>query len=136
MTKTPSPAQRLTRLDRSPASIWDPQHNVVWLRGEQNSATVPELCASVARAIAFDEADLLFDLSNVTSIDKTVVEVIALTREYLRQRSRSLALRSSTPSISRVFVRCGHAELISATQEFYVSGARSYRPSQSMASIA
>jgi anti-anti-sigma regulatory factor len=53
--------------------------------------------SAIARAIAFDEADLWLDLSAATSIDESVVEVIALAREYLRQRSRSVSLRSLVP---------------------------------------
>jgi anti-anti-sigma factor len=127
MTKTPSHAQRLTRFVGSPGARWDPQRKVVFLYGEQNSSTIPELCAAIARAIAFDEADLLLDLSNATSIDEAVVEVIVLAREYLRERSRSFALRSPTTSVCRVFSLCGLAELVDTTQGDDVSYARNYR---------
>jgi anti-anti-sigma regulatory factor len=101
----------------------------VWLYGDQSPLTVPELCAAIARGIAFDEEDLMLDLGNASSIDDSVVEVIVLAREYLRQRSRSLAIRSVTPSACRVFVLCGLAELV-------VSDAGTYRLTQPMASRA
>jgi anti-anti-sigma factor len=128
VTKTSS-AQRFPRSARSPGASWDSPRKVVWLYGEQNSSTVPKLCAAMARGIAFDEADLLLDLSDATSIDDSVVEVIVLAREYLRKRSRSLAVRSVTPSVCRVFVLCGLAELV-------VSDAGTYRLIQPMASRA
>jgi anti-anti-sigma factor len=136
MTKTPSPAQRLTRFGRSPGAMWDPRSKVVWLRGEQNSSRVPELCAAIARAIAFDDDDLLLDLSEMTMIDEAVVEVIVLAREYLRQRSRSLALRSPTPSVCRVLELCGLSELVGATEGGDESDAGNYRLIQPMASMA
>jgi anti-anti-sigma factor len=129
VTKTSSPAQGLTRFGRSPGATWDAQRKVVWLYGEQNSSTVAKLCAALARGIAFDEADLLLDLSDATSIDDSVVEVIVLAREYLQKRSRSLAIRSVTPSVCRVLVLCGLAELV-------VSDAGTYRLIQPMASRA
>ena len=129
MTKTPSPAQRPTRIARSPSASWDSQSKVVWLYGDQSPLTVPELCAAIARGIAFDEEDLMLDLGNASSIDDSVVEVIVLAREYLRQRSRSVAIRSVTPSACRVFVLCGLAELV-------VSDAGTYRLTQPMASRA
>jgi anti-anti-sigma factor len=107
--------------------MWDPQRKVVWLYGEQNSSTIPELCAAIARAIAFDEADLLLDLSDAASVDEAVVEVIVLTREYLRERSRSFALRSPTHSVSRVLSLCGLAELVDTTPGNDVSDAENYR---------
>jgi anti-anti-sigma factor len=135
MTKTPSRAQRHPRFV-SPGAMWDPQRKVVWLRGAQNASTVPELCAAIARAIAFDQADLLLDLSDVTSLDEAVVEVVDLAREYLRQRSRSFALRSPRPPVRRLLVLCGLSELLDATQGNDESDAGNYRVVQPMASLA
>jgi anti-anti-sigma factor len=135
MTKTPSRALRPPRFV-SPGAMWDPQRKVVWLRGAQNASTVPQLCAAIARAIAFDEADLLLDLSDLTSLDEAVVDVVVLAREYLRERSRSFALRSPRPAVRRLLVLCGLSELLDATQGKDVSDAGDYRLIQSMASMA
>jgi anti-anti-sigma factor len=136
MTKTPSPAQRLSRTARSPNARWDSRRKVVWLYGLQNSSAVPELCSAIARAIAFDEADILLDLSDATSIDRAVVEVIVLAREYLRKRSRSIALRSPAPSVRRVLVLCGLAELVAGSEGEDVNEAGDYQLIQPMASTA
>jgi len=136
MTKTPSPAQRLPRFVGSPNARWDSQRKVVWLYGEQNSSTAPELCAAIARALAFDEGDLLLDLTDATSIDESVVEVIVLAREYLQQRSRSVSLRSPAPSVRRAFALCGLAELVAAPEGDETNDTGNYRLIQPMASTA
>jgi anti-anti-sigma factor len=127
MTKTPSPAQGLSRFARSPSARWDSERKIVWLTGVQNSSTVPELCAAIARAIAFDEGDLVLDLSDATSIDESVVEVVVLAREYLRQRSRVVALRAPAPSVRRTFALCGLAEFVAAAQGDDVNDTGNYQ---------
>jgi anti-anti-sigma factor len=136
VTKTPSPAQGITHSARSPGAMWDPQRKVVWLYGAQDSSTVPGLSAAIAAGIAFDEATLLLDLTDATSIDEAIVEVIVLARAYLRRRSRSLALRSATPSVRRVFVLCGLTELVDDAPESSADDAENSLPIQPLASMA
>jgi hypothetical protein len=54
----------------------DADHGVVWIRGAQDASTVVALCMTMARAIAFDDSDLVIDLSGVTFMDATRVEVM------------------------------------------------------------
>ena len=44
-------------------------HSVVWVRGAHDASTVVALCLTMARAIAFDDTDLVIDLSEATFMD-------------------------------------------------------------------
>ena len=70
---------------------------VVGLRGGHDTSTVVALCTIMARAIGFDHADLVIDLSEVTFMDAAIVGVITRAEGFLRDRSRSLTLRSPHP---------------------------------------
>jgi anti-anti-sigma factor len=90
----------------------DGTRTVVWLRGEHDLATTTELAATLARAIALDEADLVVDLSEVQFMDVTTVSVIVKARNHLRPRSRSLSLRAPSKAARRVLDLCDLAQLI------------------------
>jgi anti-anti-sigma factor len=66
-----------------------PDDVVVWLRGEHDTSTDGELRLTLARAIALDGAGLVLDLSEVTFMGASTLEVIARTREFLRRQSAS-----------------------------------------------
>ena len=88
----------------APGSVWrrgpavfsgcDADHGVVWVRGAHDASTVVALCMTVARAVAFDDSDLVVDLSGVTFMDAATVAVLVRAEAFLRDRSRSLTLRS------------------------------------------
>jgi anti-anti-sigma regulatory factor len=67
---------------------------IVWLRGVHDVSTMDALTEILALAIGLDDADLTLDLSRVESMAVATVGVIIRSRESLRSRSRSLALRS------------------------------------------
>jgi hypothetical protein len=67
---------------------------IVWLRGVHDVSTIDAVTEILALAIALDDADLTLDLSRVESMALATVGVIIRSREFLRSRSRSLALRS------------------------------------------
>jgi anti-anti-sigma factor len=90
----------------------DADHSVVWVRGAHDASTVVALCMTVARAIAYEDADLVFDLSEVTFMDATTVEVMVRAEAFLRDRSRSLTLRSPSSHAWRVLDVAGLAELV------------------------
>lgn len=90
----------------------DADRTVVWLSGEHDVSTVPALSDTIARAIALDGADLVIDLSGVDFIGAATVSVIIRAHGFLKLRSRSLVLRSPSPSAKRVIELCGLAELL------------------------
>jgi anti-sigma B factor antagonist len=90
----------------------DADRTVVWLRGEHDIFTVETLCEVMAGAIALDDADVVVDLSGVQFMDAATVGVIIRAREFLRLRSRSLALRSPSISARRVVDLCCLADLV------------------------
>lgn len=90
----------------------DGDRTVVWLRGEHDVSTVAALSQTMARATALDDADLVVDLSEVQFMDASTVGVIIRTREFLRQRSRSLLLRSPSAFALRILGLCGLAALL------------------------
>jgi anti-anti-sigma factor len=92
----------------------DADRTVVWVRGEHDMATVTALSETLARAIALDEANVLVDLSEVQFMGAATVGVIVRAREFLRLRSRTLALRSPSRCARRVVDVCGLSDLIDA----------------------
>jgi anti-anti-sigma factor len=90
----------------------NPDHTVVWLRGEHDVSTVAALSEIMARAIALDDADVVVDLSDVQFMGAATVGVIIRAREFLRLRSRSLVLRSPSECARRILDVCGHADLL------------------------
>jgi anti-sigma B factor antagonist len=85
---------------------------VVWLRGELDIATTADVAEAIARAIAFDDADLVVDLSEVAFMDASTIGVIVRAGNMLLEQSRSLILRAPTTSARRVVDLCGLAELV------------------------
>lgn len=90
----------------------DTERTVVTLRGEHDVSTVAALSATLAEAIALDDADLVLDLSEVEYLGAGAVDVVIRAREFLRLRSRSLALRAPSPSALRVLEVCELTDLI------------------------
>lgn len=106
-----SPASVFDSVFVSPAQ-WEVDEAVVWLRGEHDLSTIPELAEIVSRAIAHDDGDLTLDLSEVLFIDAATVGLIIGAREFLRLRSRSLSLRSPSRCARRVLDLCDLTDLI------------------------
>ena len=90
---------------------------VVWLRGEHDLSTDGELCATLVRAIAVDSAGLVLDLSEVEFMAVSTLGVIVRARELLRQRSRSLTVRSPSACVRRVMGACRLNDLLEPDPE-------------------
>lgn len=88
---------------------YDTVGSVVWLRGEHDIFTLPGLWETVARAIEFDDADVVVDLSAVDFMDASTIGVLVRARTILAKRSRSLTLRAPSTSAVRVLGLCGVA---------------------------
>jgi anti-sigma B factor antagonist len=97
--------------DRRPMSVppYEAAGNVVWLRGEHDMSTLSGLWEIVARAIAFDDGDVVIDLSAVDFMDASTIGVLVRARTILAERSRSLTLRSPSTRAVRVLDLCGVA---------------------------
>ena len=91
-----SPDELLAFAERDAAGI------VVWLRGEHDASTVDGLWEIVARAIDFDDADVVIDLSGVEFMGSATVGVVNRARDCLRARSRSLTLRAPSRCARRL----------------------------------
>lgn len=89
-----------------------PDAVVVWLRGEHDVSTDGALRRTLARAIAPGGAGLVLDLSEVTFMGSSTLEVIARTREFLRQQSASLTVRSPSALVRRIISVCGLDDLL------------------------
>jgi anti-anti-sigma factor len=85
---------------------------VVWLRGEHDISTDDALCQALARAIALDSAGLVLDLSGVEFMGASTLGVIVRAREFLRERSASLTVRSPSAFARRVISACGLGDLL------------------------
>ena len=86
--------------------------HVVHLRGEHDASTVVELSATIARAMALDDADVVLDLSEVQFMDAATVGVIVLAVEFLNLRSRTLTLWAPSRCARHVIELCGLAALL------------------------
>lgn len=84
----------------------------VWLLGEHDIATDPELAETIAQAISLDDNDLVLDLSMVEFIGASTIGVIVRARQFLRDRSRSLTIRSPSAAAWHVLDLCGLASLL------------------------
>jgi len=109
--------------DRHPvAGGYDPQL-VVWLRGQHDASTESALCLTLAQAIALDGPGLVLDLSEVRVMSPSALAVIVRAREYLRQRSASLTVRSPTACVRRLIDACGLNDLLGPGPEEADGGA-------------
>jgi anti-anti-sigma factor len=85
---------------------------VVWLWGEHDISTDGALWLTLATAIGLDGAGLILDLSGVEFIGASTLGLIARARDFLRQESASLTLRSPSALARRVICLCGLNDLL------------------------
>jgi anti-sigma B factor antagonist len=104
----PTTRRLVPKLPHEPA---DPR-TVVWVRGEQDICTAAVLWERLEGAIACEDADLVLDMSGVTFLDASTIGVVVRACRHLRQRSRSLAVRSPSRCARRVLEICDLAFLI------------------------
>lgn len=87
----------------------DADGSFVRLRGEHDFYTAPELWETLAQAIAFDDGDVVVDLSGVDFMGASTVGVLVRASVFLQKRSRSLKLRSPSTRALRILGLCGLA---------------------------
>jgi anti-anti-sigma factor len=85
----------------------DVDGNVVWLRGEHDASTSAADAQTLAHAISLDDADLTVDLSDVRFMDGSTIRTLIKAHAFLDARSRSLKLRSPSPSAALVIRASG-----------------------------
>jgi anti-anti-sigma factor len=90
---------------------------IVWLWGEHDLATDGALSLTLARAIALGTPGLVLDMSEVEFIGASTLGTIVRAREFLRQRSEWLTVRSPSAFARRVINACGLADLLDAGPE-------------------
>lgn len=84
----------------------------MWLRGEHDASTVPDLVQLFARTISLDHADLVVDLSNVEFMDASTVGVMVRARVFLGEHSRQMTVRGPSANARKVLDLCGLSHLI------------------------
>jgi anti-anti-sigma factor len=89
---------------------------VVSLCGEHDIGTLAELSEAMARGIAFDDADVVVDLSGVEFMGAATVTVILRARDFLRMHSRGLTVRSPSRCAQRLLDVCGLSGLVEPAQ--------------------
>ncbi len=86
---------------------------VVWLSGEHDLATEPELRLILARAIRDDDGgDVVIDLSELDFISVSTLGVLVRAQAYLRRRSRSMTVRAPNARILRTLRICGLEDIL------------------------
>jgi len=115
----PNGSSFFTVPDRPPLDQEGPDAGpiVIWLWGEHDASTDGLLCLTLARAIAFDRAGLVLDLSKVGFMGASTLGVIIRVREFLRQQSRSLTVRAPSACVQQVMDACGSNDLLGPSPE-------------------
>src|SRR5688500_18448452 len=85
MARSESPSTSVTRRGTAEG---DPDHTVVWVRGNHDISTKVSLAVTIARAAQLDDGDLLVDLSGVTFMDASTVGAIVGSANRLRSRGQ------------------------------------------------
>jgi len=98
--------------DRHPVPGGSNPELVVWLRGQHDASTESALSLTLARAIALDASGLVLDLTEVRVMSPSTLEAIVRAREFLRQRSASLTVRSPSARVRRLIDACGLNDLL------------------------
>jgi anti-sigma B factor antagonist len=80
---------------------------VVRLAGDHDLSTVPALTEAFGRAVSADRTDVLLDLSEVTFIDASTVNVLLSLRSSLAENSRTLTIHEPAACVSRLLAICG-----------------------------
>lgn len=94
---------------------------VVVMRGEHDLTTTVVLAQMFRTAIAVDNADLVVDASEVTFLDASTLGVLIGAQNFLRERSRSLLVRSPSVCVRRIFDMCDLGSLIEGTESHTVA---------------
>lgn len=85
----------------------DSRQTVLWLKGEHDAATVDELSALLAEAIALEPVEVIVDLSGVEFMAAAPVGALIGARYLLGQDARSLVLRDPSRSARLILELCG-----------------------------
>ena len=85
---------------------------VASLSGELDISTLGDLCETLAALIAFGEADVILDLSDVDFVDASAAGVLFRAEEFLSGRSRRLVLRCPPPCALRILDLCSRSDLV------------------------
>jgi len=85
------------------------QVSIITLTGEHDISTIPTDNETLTAAIASYDGDLVLDVSGVTFMSATTVDLIIRARQVLERQSRSLTLQSPSKSAKRVLDLCGVA---------------------------
>lgn len=75
---------------------------VIWISGEHDATTAPELTETLDRAIAMGRRDVVIDLRDVQFMDASTIGVMVRADACLRSQARALLLRAPSDCVRRV----------------------------------
>jgi anti-anti-sigma factor len=87
-----------------PSSVGLPR--VVYIRGEHDRSTVEALSMEFATAFDDGESPVIVDLSEVTFMDTSTLQLLQRTRDYLAESNRSFVVRRPSRSARRLLSVC------------------------------
>lgn len=90
----------------------DAGYTVVWVSGEHDISTGVSLGAVIARASELDNVDVLVDLSQVTFMDASIVNVLVRSQKELSARGLILHIRAPSPAALHTLRVCGATSLL------------------------
>ena len=105
-----------------PGAGRDTGPTIIWLRGEHDIATDPDLRRTLDRAISLNDAPIVIDLSKVELMSASTLGIIVVAWDTLRQQSRSLTMRSPSPHVRRVISICRLHNLLNSEERDRMTG--------------
>jgi anti-sigma B factor antagonist len=90
---------------------------VVWLEGEHDLATKPDVARAIDSTLQSGRGDVVIDLSGVTFMNASILGVIVQARQALQRCGRGLTLRDPSSRARRVIELGGLSELLDACLE-------------------
>lgn len=87
-------------------------HTVLWVEGELDLATAPQLRSRLDNMIADADGPILLDLADVTFIDSTGLSAILTAHAALDKQGRVLRVIKASVQVRRLFEICGITDLI------------------------
>jgi anti-anti-sigma factor len=89
----------------------------VVLEGELDLASAPEIRRSVADAISTGDGDVVVDLSKVTFMGATGLNVLVSARNRLGAADRRLIVRCPSASVRRILAICQMDQIVEIEED-------------------
>jgi anti-anti-sigma factor len=102
--------------DSAPAVTREGDRTVIWLDGEHDIATLPDLTDTMAKAISVSDGDIAVDLSGTSFLSMATVGELIAARTFLREHGRELTVRAPSRRAMRIIDICGLGDVFHVSE--------------------